>query len=226
MNVKIALTGLLGMLMMPLPCQADVKSDFVHPPLKFRSRPLWFWNNTNVNHEEYRVLILPGHKTIRYKWSIMQKIFQLPLEFARGFGILAAGLGVSLTTSAASESFPDFQTLAGSAQQVWLLPRQPEFIFSMYGAPGELARLRQLVEIMRAQKLGNGFDPGPGLSSNAKLVFDYLATVGWPVICYSGGEMQIKGGRAVLGSAYEAVLAAMDRAGLFTAVQLGEWGYY
>ena len=30
------------------PCQADVKSDFVQPPLKFRSRPLWFWNNTAV----------------------------------------------------------------------------------------------------------------------------------------------------------------------------------
>ena len=30
------------------PCQADTKSDFVNPPLKFRSRPLWFWNNTAV----------------------------------------------------------------------------------------------------------------------------------------------------------------------------------
>ena len=30
------------------PCQAEVKSDFADPPLKFRSRPLWFWNNTAV----------------------------------------------------------------------------------------------------------------------------------------------------------------------------------
>jgi len=29
-------------------CLADVKSDFVNPPLRFRSRPLWFWNNTAV----------------------------------------------------------------------------------------------------------------------------------------------------------------------------------
>jgi hypothetical protein len=31
-----------------MPSRADVKSDFVNPPLKFRSRPLWFWNNTAV----------------------------------------------------------------------------------------------------------------------------------------------------------------------------------
>jgi hypothetical protein len=29
-------------------CYADVKSDFTDPPLTFRSRPLWFWNNTQV----------------------------------------------------------------------------------------------------------------------------------------------------------------------------------
>jgi len=33
---------------LPVFCGADVKSDFVNPPLKFRSRPLWFWNNTDV----------------------------------------------------------------------------------------------------------------------------------------------------------------------------------
>ena len=37
---------------LPLPCLADVKSDFVNPPLKFRSRPLWFWNNTEVTAAE------------------------------------------------------------------------------------------------------------------------------------------------------------------------------
>ena len=33
-----------------LPCHvvADIKGDFVKPPLKFRARPLWFWNNTAV----------------------------------------------------------------------------------------------------------------------------------------------------------------------------------
>jgi hypothetical protein len=29
-----------------------MKSDFVNPPLKFRSRPLWFWNNANVTAAE------------------------------------------------------------------------------------------------------------------------------------------------------------------------------
>jgi hypothetical protein len=33
---------------LPVPCAADMKSDFVNPPLKFRPRPLWFWNDTQV----------------------------------------------------------------------------------------------------------------------------------------------------------------------------------
>ena len=123
-------------------------------------------------------------------------------------------------------SFPGYRALASGVQGVGFLPGQREFIFSMYGAPGELERLRQLVGVMREQKLGNGFDPGPGTGSSSKPIFDYLATVGWPVICYSGGEMQIKGGRAVLGRENETTLESMDREGVFTAVQLGEWGYY
>jgi hypothetical protein len=123
-------------------------------------------------------------------------------------------------------SFPGFQTLSRGAQQVRLLPGQHTFIFSMYGAPGELEPLRQLVAVMRARHLGNGFDPLTGMGPHAKPLFDYLATVGWPAICYTGSEMQIEGGRAVLGRDDAAVLAPMDRAGCFTAVQLGEWGYY
>jgi len=107
----------------------------------------------------------------------------------------------------------EFQALANGAQQVRLLHGQTNVVFSMYGAPGELDKLRQLVGVMRAQKLGNGFDPVLAPQPNAKPVFDYLATVGWPAICYSGGEMQIKGGRAVLGRENELSLAAMDRAG-------------
>jgi len=38
--------------------------------------------------------------------------------------------------------------------------------------------------------------------------------------------MQVKGGRCVLGPENAAALTAMDRAHVFTAVQLGEWGYY
>jgi len=107
-----------------------------------------------------------------------------------------------------------------------LLPGQPEFVFSMYGAPGDLEQLKQLVAVMREKKLGNGFDPGPGPHPNSKPVVDYLATVGWPLVCYSGAEMQIKGGRSVFGREQEAVLSVLDRAGVFSAIQLGEWGYY
>lgn len=97
----------------------------------------------------------------------------------------------------------------------------------MYGTPGDLESLRQLVAVMREQHLGNGFDPGPSPHANAKPLFDYLATVGWPVMCYPGcADMQVKGGRCVLGPENADVLAPMDRAGTFTAVQLGEWGYY
>ncbi len=126
----------------------------------------------------------------------------------------------------ANISFPDFATLTNGPQQVRLLPGQHDVVFSMYGAPGELDKLQQLVGVMRSQHLGNGFDPGPGPHPNAKPIFDYLATVGWPIVFYTGGEMQIKGGRGVFGREHETVLAAMDRAGIFTALQLGEWGYY
>jgi len=44
----LTLACVFGGALVPLPCQADVKGDFVKPPLKFRSRPLWFWNNTAV----------------------------------------------------------------------------------------------------------------------------------------------------------------------------------
>jgi len=45
---RIALGCMLGATVLSLSCKADEKSDFVAPPLKFRSRPLWFWNNTAV----------------------------------------------------------------------------------------------------------------------------------------------------------------------------------
>ncbi len=123
-------------------------------------------------------------------------------------------------------SFPDYETLAGGPQRVRLLPGQEGAVFTIYGAPADLEKLRQLAEVMKEQKLGNGFDPGPGPHPGTQPVFDYLATVGWPVVCYPGGDMQVLGGRGPLGPEHEAALAAMDRAGVFTAVQLGEWGYY
>lgn len=107
------------------------------------------------------------------------------------------------------------------------LPGHPDFVFSLYGAPGELKELRELVSVLREHHLGNGFDPGPGLQPAARPLFDFLAGINWPVMIYPGcADMQIDGGRCVLGPAHAGVLASMDQAGVFTAVQLGEWGYY
>ena len=93
----------------------------------------------------------------------------------------------------------------------------------MYGTPGDVASLKELVSVMREQRLGNGFDPGPAARTPSKPLFDYLATVGWPVMCYPGcPDMQIKGGRCVLNQADADALEAMDRAKIFTTMQLGE----
>lgn len=139
-------------------------------------------------------------------------------------------LALLMTLSAAphaadlAPAFPGYSTLANGVHQVRLLPGADQFVFSLYGAPGDLTTVRQLVEVLRERNLGNGFDPGPGPQSRPAL--DYLAVNRWPVVFYSGGEMQIKGGRAVFGREEELALASMDRAGVFTAFQLGEWGYY
>ena len=126
----------------------------------------------------------------------------------------------------AAPSSVTFAAVSRGPQPVGVLPGQRGFVFSIYGAPGEADKLHQLVDVMRTEKLGNGFDPGPGPNQNTKPIFDTLAQVGWPVVFYSGGEMQIKGGRSVFGREQETALAAMDRAGIFTAYQIGEWGYY
>jgi hypothetical protein len=107
------------------------------------------------------------------------------------------------------------------------LPGHAEFIFTMYGTPGDVASLNQLVRLMRQEQLGNGFDPGPAPVPSQKALFDYFSNLGWPLVCYPGcADMQIKGGRCVLGPENGALLAERDQAGMFTAVQLGEWGYY
>jgi hypothetical protein len=42
------LIAALSAAILPLSCLGGAKSDFINPPLKFRARPLWFWNNTAV----------------------------------------------------------------------------------------------------------------------------------------------------------------------------------
>ena len=145
----------------------------------------------------------------------------------RALWVGVAGLGLALNLAAGTPPrWPEAAALARGPWHLPLLSGQTGVVFTMYGAPGELPRLRELVEVMRREQLGNGFDPGPGPGPGAAPVLEYLATVGWPLVCYSGGEMQIKGGRSVFGPEHEASLAPLDRASVFTAVQLGEWGYY
>ncbi|MCL4790350.1 MAG: hypothetical protein KJ070_26800, partial [Verrucomicrobia bacterium] len=122
---------------------------------------------------------------------------------------------------------PDYASLASGPHQIRLLPGHRDVVFTMYGTPGDLDSLKRLVAVMREQGLGNGFDPGPAPRPSTKPLFDFLATVGWPVVCYPGcADMQINGGRCVLTREDETALVAMDKADVFTAVQLGEWGYY
>lgn len=52
MKPILVLSCLASVILSITPCSADMKSDFVNPPVKFRSRPLWFWNNTAVTATE------------------------------------------------------------------------------------------------------------------------------------------------------------------------------
>jgi hypothetical protein len=154
------------------------------------------------------------------------------LKTAVSWAAWLIGWFFALTLSAADRPVREWRperlgNLVSTNLQVRLLPGHREFVFSMYGTPGELESLKQLVGVMQEQGLGNGFDPGPAPGPSTRPIFDYLAGIGWPVVCYPGcADMQIKGGRCVLGVENQAALSAMDTAGVFTAVQLGEWGYY
>ncbi len=132
-----------------------------------------------------------------------------------------------LASAAGATTFPNTAALEKGPWKVTLLPGQPGFVFTMYGCPGELDKLKQMVGVMRDQGLGNGFDPGPTACAASKPLFEYLASINWPMICYPGfGDFQIKDGRARLSDADEAAMQVLDRAGDFSAIQLGEWGYY
>jgi hypothetical protein len=148
---------------------------------------------------------------------------------------LVVGLGLTFATNAqptpsaerAVLDQPRWDIPSPARLRVQGFPGHPDFVFSMYGTPGDLGPLKELVRVMRELGLGNGFDPGPTPHPSQRAVFEYLAGVGWPVMCYPGcADMQIKGGRCILGPEDQAILTPMDNAHVFTAVQLGEWGYY
>lgn len=109
-----------------------------------------------------------------------------------------------------------------------LLPGQSSVVFSLYGSPGNVDELKDLIAFMKESNLGNGFDPGPGAGAHSAKLLHVIAHAGWPVVCYppDGGRMQVKGGTSVLDPAGEEALRVLDRAGQFGAIQLGEWGYH
>lgn len=76
---------------------------------------------------------------------------------------------------------PSYETLSGSRMRVQLLPGHKDFTFSIYGTPGPLDQLEELVETMQREKLGNGFDPGPGVGPSRRRHYEYLRDIGWPV---------------------------------------------
>jgi len=124
--------------------------------------------------------------------------------------------------------FAEYSKLSNSPWRIQLLPGHNEYVFSMYGCPGQLEPLKELIKVMREKGLGNGFDPGPFGSAKSKSLFEYLATVGWPIVSYPPyyGEFQVKDGRARLSDEDEQALEILDKTGVFNALQLGEWGYY
>jgi hypothetical protein len=93
-----------------------------------------------------------------------------------------AVVSLILSCRAAQIAFPSYQEMSEGLWKPGLLPGQRGFVFTMYGTPADLDGLRTLVGVMREQKLGNGFDPGPAARASSKPLFDYLATVGWPVM--------------------------------------------
>jgi len=140
--------------------------------------------------------------------------------------VIATGQARAATRPGA-EQMKTYKELAAGPWQLRLLPGHHQFTFSMYGCPGNQGSLKQLVAVMKKRGLGNGFDPGPTARAGSRPLFEYLATVGWPIVCYPGyADMQIKEGRARLSDEDESALRVLDGAGVFSAIQLGEWGYY
>ena len=108
-----------------------------------------------------------------------------------------------------------------------LLPGQAEFVFTMYSCPGDLEGLKELVDVMKREELGNGFDPGPAAHANSADMLDYLSSLGWPLVSYPGyPNFQLEESECIFSDADEAVFQSFARNGSFFAVQLGEWGYF
>lgn len=122
-------------------------------------------------------------------------------------------------------------TVAEALPKAWvprLLPGQETLVFSFYGAPADPAELATLTEVLQRERLANGFDLAPAPHIEAAPTFRFLVQQRWPVVSLPPfyGEFQVAGSRSRLDDAQEGLLATLDQAGVFNALQLGEWGYY
>lgn len=145
-------------------------------------------------------------------------------------GGLLAATGPSAVETVASDECPErFPTLRALEAGPWRVRPlgDHDFTFSIYGCPAQIESIRALVETMKSEDLGNGFDPGPAVVLSHRPLYEYLREVGWPVVGYaSTPDHQVKEGTCALSEEREAILEILDDAGIFTATQLGEWGYY
>lgn len=146
------------------------------------------------------------------------------LGVAASFVMAGAVLAPAPTHAAATA--PTFEALNQGPLRLRPMPGTQGFSFSLYGAPGDLNSVRELTGVLQREHLANAWDPGPGPGPGSEAVMEFLARLRWPVVFYSGGEMQIMGGRAVFGEEQRKRVRPLDDAGVFNAYQLGEWGYY
>ncbi len=135
--------------------------------------------------------------------------------------------GVAVDTTEALRQFSSYDSMADGPMQVRMLPGQRDFTFTMYGCPSQLDLVQQLVETMKREQLGNGFDPGPGVGLANRPLYEYFRDIRWPVVGYAQtSDHQVKEGTCRLSAEQDAVLRVLDDAGVFAATQIGEWGYY
>ena len=136
--------------------------------------------------------------------------------------ILISLLGVVVEVTAANSTYRVTQP------EPRLFPGSREFHFSLYACPGDPVELESLVQFLKDKNLSSAFDPGPSASVGSRPALEYLARLGWPVILYppEGGRMQVQGGTSVLSREDEEAVRLLDHAGVFQAIQLGEWGYH
>ena len=134
----------------------------------------------------------------------------------------------SSSTPNAAPDRPGQTVFRHTAPALRLLPGSTNFHFSLYGCPSEPRELQSFLDALERQGLANALDPGPAAEAGSRAAFEVLARRRWPVILYppDGGRMQLEGGTSVLQADDEAAVRILDGAGVFNAIQLGEWGYH